>query len=364
MTPKTRVGLAAIVVATAAAVIAAAAIPSTSRATGRGQQPAANTATVQRGALSDTVSQYGTLTYRAQPNGSPYAVFNHARGTYTQLPEAGDHIECGGVLYRVDNQPVLLLCGATPAYRSLSQSDSGPDVAELNANLVQLGYATRQQLDPSSDQFSAVTSTALDKLLSARGAQPTGSLDLGQVVFLPEPVRIATVAAGLAGTAQPGANVLDATSDTLEVHVALDPSQQDQVRPGDSTEVILPSNHSVRGKVDRLGRIAGIPSGENNGVAGATIPVFISLDDPAQVRGLDQAPVEVNITTKGVADALSVPVTAIVGTTDGGFAVEVVRRDGQHPLVAVRLGLFDSADDRVQVEGKLHEGDRVVVPSS
>ena len=32
--------------------------------------------------------------------------------------------------------PVLLLCGSTPAYRSLSEGDSGRDVAELNANLV------------------------------------------------------------------------------------------------------------------------------------------------------------------------------------------------------------------------------------
>jgi hypothetical protein len=31
--------------------------------------------------------------------------------------------------------------------------------------------------------------------------------------------------------------------------------------------------------------------------------------------------------------------------------------------VAVELGLFDDVAGRVQVEGDLHEGDRVVVPS-
>ena len=64
-----------------------------------------------------------------------------------------------------------------------------------------------------------------------------------------------------------------------------------------------------------------------------------------------------------VESALSVPVTALVGKSGGGFAVEVVRAGGRRELVAVKLGLFDTAGGRVQVEGDLHEGDQVVVPS-
>ena len=71
-----------------------------------------------------------------------------------------------------------------------------------------------------------------------------------------------------------------------------------------------------------------------------------------------------SITTDSLENALSVPVTAIVGKSGGGFAVEVVRDDGRRELVAVELGLFDTADGRVQVEGDIHEGDQVVVPSS
>ena len=51
--------------------------------------------------------------------------------------------------------------------------------------------------------------------------------------------------------------------------------------------------------------------------------------------------------------ALSVPVTALVGKSGGGFAVEVVRAGGRRELVAVKLGLFDTAGGRVQVEGDL-----------
>jgi hypothetical protein len=135
------------------------------------------------------------------------------------------------------------------------------------------------------------------------------------------------------------------------VQLALDPS------------LTLPGNNSVTGKVDRLGRIAEVPAGQNNGAGGATIPAFISLDNPEKVRGLDRAPVQVEITTTGVENALSVPVTALVGKSGGGFAVEVLRAGGRRELVAVKLGLFDTAGGRVQVEGDLREGDEVVVPS-
>jgi hypothetical protein len=337
---------------------------SAKQATAAAQEPPANTATVERGPLSDLVSQYGTLTYRARSDGSPYSVINRARGIYTKLPDGGDRVDCGDVLYRVNDHPVLLLCGSTPAYRSLSKGDSGPDVTELNANLVHLGYATRAQLDPSSHDFSSETASALEKLKSKLGEGQTGSLDLGQVVFLPESVRIANVSGELGGSAQPGAQVAQATSDKLEVQVNLDPSQQGEVKKGNRSQITLPGNKSATGKVDRLGRVAQVTAGPNTSAGAATIPAYISLDDPQKARGLDHAPVQVEITTKGVESALSVPVTAVVGRSGGGFAVEVVRNGGQRELVVVKLGLFDTAGGRVQVvQGDLRQGDRVVVPS-
>jgi peptidoglycan hydrolase-like protein with peptidoglycan-binding domain len=325
--------------------------------------PPANTATVTQGPLADMVSQGGTLTYRARADGSPYTVVNQARGTYTRLAAVGDKIACGDVLYRVDDHPVLLLCGATPAYRSLSEGDRGRDVAQLNTNLVRLGYATRARLHPSSHDFSPATASALAKLQSRLGDEPTGSLALGQAVILPHAVRVAKVTGNLGGSARPGAPVLDATSDTPEVQVALDPSLQGAVHKGDPARITLPSNTSVAGRVTRLGRVAQTPAGHDGDAGTATIPVSISLDHPKQARGLDTAPVQVEITTKGVASALSVPVTAIVGKSGGGFAVETVGGGGRRALVAVRLGLFDTAGGRVQVEGALRAGDHVVVPS-
>jgi multidrug efflux pump subunit AcrA (membrane-fusion protein) len=136
------------------------------------------------------------------------------------------------------------------------------------------------------------------------------------------------------------------------------------VKKGDRAQVTLPGNTSAKGKVARLGRVAQAPQGKDAEPAAATVPAFISLDDPGAARGLESAPVQVDVMTKGVESALSVPVTALVGKAGGGLAVEVVRAGGQRELVAVRAGLFDDAHGRVEVEGALRRGDHVVVPSS
>jgi len=160
-----------------------------------------------------------------------------------------------------------------------------------------------------------------------------------------------------------GEGTAGTTSDRLEVQVDLEASQQGEVSVGDRARITLPGNRSVTGKVQRLGRVARTEE-QDGSVGNATIPASIGLDEPAQARGLDQAPVRVEITTQGVENALSVPVTALVGRTGGGFAVEVERDDGRRELVAVELGLFDTGSGRVEVTGALEAGTRVVVPSS
>ena len=316
--------------------------------------PAADTVKVELGELSAMVSQGGTLTYRARSDGSPFAVINQARGVYTELPETGDKVGCGGVLYRVDDRPVVLLCGTVPAYRALHVGMKGRDVRQLNRNLHVRG---------AGNAFTTKTEQALEALQRRKGVHVNGSLALGDAVFLPEAVRIAKVTGQVGGSAGPGAPVLSATSDTLRVQVNLDPSQQGEVKQGDRAQITLPSNTPLTGRVAGFGRVAQAPAGQGSQAADATIPTFIRLDKPARAGGLDKAPVQVDITTKGVENALSVPVTALVGKSGGGFAVEVVRPGEPRELVAVKLGLFDTGGGRVQVEGDLRAGDSVVVPS-
>ncbi len=353
---------AAVLVPLIAAVVVASGAEQASPAS---QEPPANTVAVERGKLSAMVSLDGTLTYRARPDGSPFSAVNQAGGTYTELPDAGDKVDCGDVFYRVDDDPVLLLCGTVPSYRGLDIGDEGKDVRQLNRNLHELGYDADAgvDIDPDDREFTWETAEALEELQDDNGLDETGALDTADAVFLPNSVRIAKLTAELGGSASSGAQIAQATSDTLEVQVNLDASQQGEVKKGDRAQITLPGNKSVTGKVERLGRVAQAPAGQDDNVGAATIPAYISLDKPKQASGLDKAPVQVDITTKGVKSALSVPVTAIVGKP-GGFAVEVVRDGGERELVAVKLGLFDTADGRVEVEGDLAEGDQVVVPSS
>jgi hypothetical protein len=328
-------------------------------------------ATVRQGPLASDVNASGTLGYAAQSDGSPYQVVNEAVGAFTALPTAGQVVTCGQVLYRVANNPVALLCGSTPAYRALVEGDSGPDVEELNANLVDLGYATRAELDPSSDYFSAETAYALEQLQGKLGEDQTGSLDLGQAVFLPGPLRISSVPATLGSRAGPGAPVAQATATGRQVQVQLDAAEQSSVKVGDRALVTLPDNQTTPGTVTRIGTVAsasgsgGSGGGSGSGSASATIPVYITLKHPKAAAGLDQAPVQVQITTAGVRNALIVPVNSLLAQPGGVFAVEVVDTRGTHHLVGVTLGLFDDADGLVQItSGALAADEQVVVPST
>ena len=81
-----------------------------------------------------------------------------------------------------------------------------------------------------------------------------------------------------------------------------------------------------------------------------TIAVDAVPTDPAAIGHVDQAPVNVSITTGRVNNALVVPVDALLSLEEGGYAVEVVT-NGVHHLVAVTTGMFDDADGLVQVSG-------------
>jgi peptidoglycan hydrolase-like protein with peptidoglycan-binding domain len=347
------------------------------------QQLPVGSAQVQRRTLSAIVSQAGTLTYRGRSDGSPYSVINRARGTYTTLPAAGQLIAQGHVLYRVDDYPVLLLRGSTPAYRTLSAGASGPDVAELNADLVALGYATRAQLSPRSASFGPATTAAVIKLQAALGVTQNGTLTLGQVVFEPSAVRVTSVPAQLGGSAQAGGTVMQGTSTIRQVQVALSASEQTAMAVGDKVSITLPDNRTTPGVVSSVGAVATCPSSSasgsspgpgsaapgtdacSSGSSTPTIAVGVTPSHPAATGKWDQAPVQVGITTANVHNALVVPVTALLARSGGGYAVEVVGARARNHLVPVSLGLFDDAEGLVQVTASgLAAGQEVVVPAT
>jgi hypothetical protein len=259
----------------------------------------------------------------------------------------------------------VLLYGSTPAYRTLSSGLTGADVSELNADLVSLGYASSSELSPTSDTFGAATTTALEKLEVALGVTQNGTLALGQAVFLPTAVRVTTISATLGAAAQPSQTVLQGTTTTRQVTIALDAAQQSEMKVGDKVTITLPNNQTTPGVISSVGTVAATPvsSGSGGGDSSPTITVLVNPTDSAATGTWDQAPVNVTVTTGSVTNVLVVPVDALLAQSGGAYAVEVAGANGVRHLVPVTLGLFDNADGLVEVSGsELSAAQRVVVP--
>jgi multidrug efflux pump subunit AcrA (membrane-fusion protein) len=326
-----------------------------------GQVQATSLATVTRRSLSERTQFNGTLGYAGS-----YTVLAEAAGRITWLPAAGQVVRQGQVLYRVDGQPVVLLYGHTPAYRPLGEGAdvTGADVAELNHDLVALGYVDAADVHSAWHEFSWATQAGVEKLQEHLGVPRTGELSLGAVAFLPAAARITGVPAILGGPAT--GPVLHASSTARTVSVALDPDLQSVVKTGDRVTITLPDGSSTPGRVTSVGKVATAQTDNSGGSSSLpAVPVHIRPTDPRATGGLDQAQVEVAITDQTVHNVLAAPVNALLARAGGGYAVEVVAGDGTHHLAPVRLGLFDDAAGLVQVSGPgLSAGQQVVVPGN
>jgi peptidoglycan hydrolase-like protein with peptidoglycan-binding domain len=377
------VGVAALTGALAAGIVAGAV--SVLSHSGGGRTPASSsgdngsmaTAPVVRTTLTNTVQVGGSLAYQGS-----YAIAARSRmgTTYTALPAVGDVIREDQAVYALDNQPVPLLYGAIPAYRTfqLGMSD-GTDVRQLTRDLIARGFGAGLS---QTNHFASATNAAVKRWQRALGLPVTGKIPLGEVVFEPGPIRVTSVSPSV-GAAAGGGTVLTATSTTPIVTVDLDVSEEYLVKPGDAVTVVLPDGtSSLGGRIETVGSVATCPGGGGTGLGGGsgssgqspcesagsgssstpTVPVSIALDHTPPGARLDQAPVNVAITTQRANHVLAVPVNALLALAGGGFGVQVVTGKNSH-LVGVTTGLYSST--LVQVSGSgIRPGVRVEVPAS
>jgi len=318
--------------------------------------------------------------------------------TYTWLPAVGAVIGEDQRVYSVSGAPVPLLYGPVAAYRAFyAGMPDGPDVAELTRDLRALGYGDGLA---QSDHYSTATAAAVQRWQRARGLPATGEILLGEVVFEPGPIRVISVTptagssvgggggAGGGSGGGGGGTVLTATDTTPAVTVSLGVTQEYLVKPGDAVSVTLPDGTTtVGGHVQSVGSVASCPgggsTGTGNGSSGSsgqspcsssgsngssgsnsspTVTVTITLDSTPPGAALDQAPVNVNITSQRADNVLAVPVNALLALQGGGFGVQVVSRSGTR-LLAVTAGLYSDTMVQVSAPG-LAAGMRVEVPSS
>jgi hypothetical protein len=194
-------GVALAVVAIAAVVVAIVVIidadGSGSSNGASGPSAPAGAATVKRRNLVATDTESGTVGYAESET-----VYDRLSGTITSLPSVGQVIRPGQALYKVDDKPVVLFDGSTPAYRDLASGVSdGPDVYELNRDLVRLGFDP-EHLIIVDDVWQSATTDAVDLWQESLGETDTGVITLGQIVFLPSAQRITAVDTVLGSTGQ------------------------------------------------------------------------------------------------------------------------------------------------------------------
>jgi hypothetical protein len=338
----------------------------------------ASTATVIRTTITATQEDPGTLGY----DGS-FTVFADLPGTVTWLPAPGTVISPGQRLFAVDGQPATLLRGPQPAWRAFAPGmTDGADVQELERDLVAGGYDPQRAIT-IDDHYGWATQAAVERWQAAHGVpaqQQDGQIPLGQITFLPTPVRVAALAVAAGAPVAPGTPVLTVTSATPVVNVALPTDAEPLVHPGQRVTIMLPAGGSTPGRVLRVDQSAppaqgqpgqGSPAGSSGGSSGAsqppaaaTVTVVVGLADPSVAAGLDQAPVQVAIATQTQRDTLAAPISALLAKPGGGFQVTAIRGRTRR-TVTVRTGLFDDLSGTVAISGPgITAGTIVQVPSS
>jgi hypothetical protein len=143
----------------------------------------------------------------------------------------------------------------------------------------------------------------------------------------------------------------------LIVTVDLDATKQNEAKVGEPVTVEMPNGNVVNGKITAVSPVAqasstgssdsGAGAGGASSAPSATIPVTVALNGHRSARGLDQAAVSVNFEQQKARNVLSVPVTALLATAGGHYAVQEVA--APHRLVPVTPGLF--AAGYVQISG-------------
>jgi len=354
------------------------------------------TGTVERRTLAEHLTATGTIGYAGEAT-----VLARLSGTVTALPAVGDVIRRGRRLYAIAGEPVLLLYGAVPAYRTLADGVSeGPDVAQLERNLAALGY------DPGSvdEEFTSGTAAAIAAWQEDLGLEASGEVELGRVAFLRGPQRVteleATLGEALGGEAGGGGNnsmvawkpeaegldeaeeaaepqrrekptpeaeeepepelepesepasapVLRTSSTRRIVSVELEADQQSIAHRGQKVIVVLPDGAEAPGKV---GALAAVESSGGEGGPGEEaepgVEATISVIGKRRIPALDGATVNVLFTRRVRRHVLSVPLTALIAIAGDRFAVRVAE-PGARRRIVVTPGL--AADGFVEVRGK------------
>lgn len=273
-----------------------------------------------------------------QPSGS---------STLTSVLAAGAAVDRGTAVYSVDAEPVVALLGTVPAWRTLQDGVSaGADVRQLEENLTALGHGDGLTVD---EEFTSATAAAVEEWEAAIGrSDPDGSIELGEVVFVPEPGLVVQETAAVGNAVRAGAPVLTVGSLSQVITAEVDVDAAGSWAAGSPVVARWQDGRESAGAVSAVGR----------DVVEDKIQVTIALTTPEPTRsGGSLATVVLRGDSRE--GALAAPVAALVDGPDGRPAVRVVD-DQKERVVAVGTGIV--ADGWVEITSGLNGGELVRLP--
>jgi hypothetical protein len=276
-----------------------------------------------------------------------------ATSVVTALAEVGTAVSSGTVLHATDGEPAVAVVSGTPLWRDLdTEADGGADVRALEQALVDAGHGDGVTVD---ETFTDATADAVERWEEAIGrADPDGRVAVGEVVAVPAGTTVTRRIAALGEEVPAGAELLELAPGSHEITVDV---EADDLGPWrvDAEVVVETADGDVPGRVTSVGTAA--TGGEEDTTA--TREVVVTPDGSAGLA--TGSAVTVTVVEDEVADALTVPLGAVVAGPEGEPAVRLRGADGTVTTVGVAYGLV--VDGLAEVLSGVDEGDEVVVPS-
>ena len=146
---------------------------------------------------------------------------NGLSGTVTRVAEPGT-FEQGDIIYWVNEEPVVLLNGLLPQYRSLSQPNrgdvSGPDVVQLKQALTALGYDS-DGIVGQGETFGSRTEDMVEAWQEDIGATVDGTVNMGEIIYVQGPVEVTEFLIEVGDSVSPGQDIADQPDLEEEIEV-------------------------------------------------------------------------------------------------------------------------------------------------
>ena len=320
----------------------AALLPSAGAAQGQDQAPPApvTVARVTQGNLNATITATGTVVSR---NDARLAA--EVTGRLDWVAEPGTRVAKGAPLARVDSRTLELQLREDEA----QLARLGANVDLLNTQLARLnalpaGTASQSQIDEAAARHAM----ARQELEQARAARDRTQHLIGRAVIrAPFPGHVVERMRQLGEFVSVGIEVVR-LMDTSNVEVVA------RAPVAEAAHLAVGQAVTVRGDAKQAeSRIRAIvPVGDERS---RLLEVRVGLADDGWTIG---SAVRVDLPAARVASSLVVPRDAVIVRADGAHVFRVAKGDVAE-RVAVRLG--NGSSDRVEVQGGLVPGDRVIV---